>query len=187
VQPAGVDDARKHEGRDDAACRDRGLAQADREAELVDGEPPHHRTPGGGVDRHAERRCNGYDGDEHRIRGDVRGADQRDAARPEPCEERCAFSEPVRSEPPCEDRHEDAEGDQCQERADLPERDVVLVPNRGGEHGQADDERRERSLRGPARREYRPAVPRARRCDHRRRPVCLTRLADSASSTTRLR
>jgi hypothetical protein len=152
---------RQHEGRQEAADRDRGLPDGKGEPSLPDREPV---QDGATARRLHARPGHAREGDEARERPEAvresRG-DERAAAQRQPGHEHDALADAIGRNPPEEQAQERADERARQQQARLREREVVAVPERRRHHGDAEPDRGVRRLRERPRREDRPPVPRS--------------------------
>jgi hypothetical protein len=155
---SGRGQVRDDERRDEPAERNRGLPHAECKPSLVGREPVHDRAPAGRV--HACSRASGErQQQEERVEvGGVRCTDQKCRAGGETEPEDDPLAEAVRSDAPREHGDEGADPLRTQQHADLAQRQVVLLPERGHEDRQPDRERGEARLSDRPGREDSPAV-----------------------------
>ena len=144
----------------EAADRDRGLADAEREPPLRGGEPGHDGAPARRMDARAcePRREEAREERPEALR--PRREQERAAAQADADDQHRALAEAVRRHPPRYEREDRAEQRGGDEDAGLTEREVVLVAQRGSEHRDAEPDRRIGRLREGPGGEDRPAIAR---------------------------
>ena len=154
---------RKDERRHQAACRDRGLADPERETTLRGAEPVHDRTSARGVDARAGRSGQAEERDQPAEVGRVRGSSQERGAAAEPDPQHQSLPEAVGGEPPRQERQQRADPLGGKNDPDLGEAQPVAALDRRRERRQTDSDRREARLRGRAAGEDDPAIRMRRR------------------------